>query len=169
MADIEIDKSELPSPVYLIVADETNEFDLALRYAGRTAQLHDARLAVLYIIPSGEAIFMPWANVSDKIAEEKRLESEQVLKIVGERLSEYGLTPALYLREGKPTDVILELVNSDPDICKLILAGDANGTSPGPLTSYFCGGKGLSELKVPVTIIPSHISEEALDHLARLG
>lgn len=151
-------------PVYLIVADNTDEFSFALRYAARSALLHGARIAVLYVMPYAEAIFMPWQRVSDHIAAETRYYAEQFLEGVSEKLNQYGVMPSLYLRTGHPIEVIKELVNEDIGITKLILAADTSGGSPGPLVSYFTG-RGMSEINVPVTIVPNHLTDDAFDHL----
>lgn len=150
-------------PLYLIVADKTKEFDTALHYAAKAALFNGARLAVLCVMPDSDRIFVPWRRVSDHIDEEKRLVAENFLDEVSAKLNQYNLTPVLYLRSGKPTDVVRDLVNGDKGITKLILSGDTSRGSPGTLVSYF-SGRGLSEINVPLTIIPSHITDGITQH-----
>ena len=47
----------------------------------------------------------------------------------------------------------------DLSITKLILGGSVQSKSPGPLVSYFTG-KGLSKLRVPLTIVPGNLAED---------
>ncbi len=156
-------KKEKRYPVYLIVADGTDEFGDALRYVGRSALLHKARVAVLYVIPENDVVFMPWKAVSDDLQENDRLQAEFCLQKAGGALKDYGLTPSLYLRSGRIVEVVRDLVNGDKSITKLVLAGNSQGGDPGPLVSYFTG-RGLSEINVPVTVVPSHLDDETFAH-----
>jgi len=149
-------------PVYLIVADGTDEFDYALRYGARSAVMSKARLAVLYVMPS-DNLFLPWKQVNDRIEADRRLQAEDFMRGVGARLAEYGLTPSLYIRSGRSIDSVKDLVNSDHASTQLILAGNTQGRDPGLLVSYFTG-RGLSEINVPVTIVPNHLDDETFEH-----
>ncbi len=163
--DINTEMLSCSDPVYLIVADETEEFDSSLLYAARAAERHNAKVAVLCIVQDEDHVFLPWGGVQDHIDQERRAEAESFLGRVAERLNEYGLMPSYYICEGNPTDIVREVVNNDPNITKLILGGSTGTATPGPLVAYFCG-KGLSELRVPVTVVPGHLTPEAIDHFA---
>ncbi len=146
-------------PIYLIVADDSNEFDAALNYAGFAAKHNNARLAVLHILDKEASLFMPWSMVRDRLEVAEQEEGKRVLDKIASRLDQYGLTPSLYLRHGKAIDVVKDLISEDHNIVKLILAADTEHRNPGPLVSYFTG-RGLREISVPVTIVPGHATLE---------
>lgn len=66
--------------------------------------------------------------------------------------------------EGKKTDALVELIENDKTIKMLLLGGDTQGSAPGPLVSYF-SGKGLGQLRVPLTIVPNHLTDEEIDNI----
>jgi hypothetical protein len=59
--------------------------------------------------------------------------------------------------------VITEVLARDHSIRRLVLGAGVGGT-PGPLVSYFTG-KGLSQLPVPLTIVPGGLTPEDIDRL----
>lgn len=150
-------------PLYLIVADKTKEFESALHYAAQAAVFNGARLAVLCIMPDSDRMFTPWRSLGDHIDQEKRLVAEAFLQEIAGQIEVYGVTPVLYLRSGRPTEVIRDLVNDDQGITMLILAGNTGSGNPGSLVSYFTR-RGLAEINVPLTIVPSHLTEDISKH-----
>lgn len=151
-------------PVLLVVADDTEEFACALKYAAYAAEHKNARLAVLHVLPDTQRVFMPWKSVNDVIERGQREEGERVLEFVASKLEKREIVPSLYLRKGNPTSVVKQILNEDECITQLILAADTNSSNPGPLVSYF-SSKGLREISVPVTIVPGHLSEDTFDSL----
>lgn len=148
-----------PCPVYLIVADATDEFETALRYGAHAAARNKAKLAVLHVLTDEESTFMPWSNVSERIEQAQKQQAEDTLEYVKNFLKSKGVEPIVYLREGHPPDVVQALISENKHICKLILAANTEDGNPGPLVSYF-SGSGLKELDIPLTIVPSHINFE---------
>jgi nucleotide-binding universal stress UspA family protein len=151
------------SPVYLVVADKTEEFAVALHYAARSAQANGAKLAVLYVMDQED--FQHWGDIEKRIRLEQRKEGEKILWEAA--CSVYDLTnlrPSLYLEEGGRPETILEVIDQNTRITKLILAASAHSGKPGPLVSHFTG-KGLIKLRVPLTIVPGDISPEKIDDL----
>ncbi|MCB1532551.1 MAG: universal stress protein [Alphaproteobacteria bacterium] len=152
-------------PVYLLVVDSSEEFQVALVYAAKLAQANGARLALLHALDK-EGFFQQWGGVQERLHEEYRQEAEgELLKaamVINERSS---TMPALYLKEaGNLAETILETIDNDPNISKLILGGAAHSSSPGPLVSYFAG-KGLNKLSVPLTIVPGNMPEGRIDEI----
>lgn len=140
---------------YLVVADDSDEFRTALRYACTSAKRHRGHIGILRVIE--EQDFQHWGAVEDKMKKELRQQGEQyiwnVAKIVGETS---GMMPALYFAEGDPAEALMRTIESDDNIVKLILGNGPNGA--GPLVSY-CIGKGLERLRVPLLIVPSHLKD----------
>ncbi len=148
-------------PIYLIVADETEEFDSALRYAARDAKAANAHVGVLYVMQEPE--FLDWGRVEDKVRAEAKEEAEKFLREVSARIYDIDRQNAvLFLAEGDKVETILGVLAANPHIIKLILGGDAKNRSPGPLVSYFTG-KGMRRLPVPLAIVPGNIPPEKID------
>ncbi len=153
--------SAATGPAYLIVADETEEFDNALRYAVRAARAAAGQVAILYVM--GDDGFVHWGQVEERVRIEKRREAEEFLLTIAIRAREIdNLEPVLLLAEGERTAAILKTLAANSSITKLILGGDTNARSPGPLVKYFTG-KGMKHLTVPLTIVPDHLSPEKID------
>jgi len=139
---------------YLVVADESEEFRIALRYAVRMANANKCRVGIVYVMQCQG--FMHWGNVEKRVLEEQRQLAETVLNEACFEVSERGgQIPALYLEDGGRIDTLTNAIENDPNISMLILGGGTKGSGPGPLVSHFTG-KGLSRLRVPVMVVPDH-------------
>ena len=140
---------------YLVVADESEEFQVALKYAVRMANANKCRLGIFYVLE--DQGFMHWGNVEKRVHDEQRLQAERVLNEACFEVQERGgEIPALYLQEGGRIEALTTTIENDPNISMLILAGGTQGSGPGPLVSHFTG-KGFSRLRVPVIVVPEHI------------
>jgi nucleotide-binding universal stress UspA family protein len=150
--------------VFLVVVDGTEEMRVALRYACRRAAHTHGRVALLYVMESSE--FQHWMSVGDLMREEARSEGEQILQRCATQVSEQtGSLPVLYLREGSRRSQLMELIDEEPSISILVLAADTGPRGPGPLVSALTG-KFVGKLRVPVTIVPGHLSDEEVDRIA---
>lgn len=148
--------------VFLLVADKSVEFSKALRYAARLAEYSDSRIALAYIIEDQE--FQHWGNIQQRMQEELRKEAEQYLFDVATTVNALtGHQPAFYIEYGTKAEALVSLINNDTTIKMLILGGDTHGT-PGPLVAYF-SGKGLGQLRVPLTIVPGHLEMSEIDDI----
>lgn len=157
--------SHVDEPIYLMVVDSSDEFQVALVYAARLAQRNGARLALLHALDK-EDFFQHWGGVQERLHEEYRIEAEQELLAAATVISERCSTlPVVYLEEaGNLADIVLGIIEDDPHITKLILGGAAHSNSPGPLVSYF-SGKGLNKLTVPLIIVPGNMEESRVDEI----
>ena len=150
--------------IFLVVVDDTDEMRVALRFACRRAAHTQGRVALLYVVESSE--FQHWMSVGDLMREEARSEGEQVLQRCAAQVSEQtGSLPVLYLREGSRRSQLMELIDEEPSISILVLAADTGPRGPGPLVSALTG-KFVGKLRVPVTIVPGHLSDEEVDQIA---
>jgi nucleotide-binding universal stress UspA family protein len=141
---------------YLVVADDSDEFRAALRYACDLAKTHRAKLGILRIIEDQE--FQHWGAVEEKMKKELRQQGEQYLWTVAKSANDHnGIIPSLYFAEGDPGEAVIKTIDNDDFIVQLILGGGA-GHAPGPLVS-FCIGKGLPRMKVPVVVVPGNMKE----------
>jgi hypothetical protein len=143
--------------VYLVIAEESPEFELALRFALRRAALNRGHVGILQVMEDEES--MHWRKVEARMARELRAQAEKALWNAARRAHEIGgIMPALYLRDGSRTDAVIETINEDATIRTLVIAGTPGG--PGPLVSYFTG-KGLAKLRVPVIVVPGGFAAES--------
>ena len=156
-----------PSPrerTFLVVVDESQEMRNALRYACGRAKRTGGRVALLYVTEPAE--FQHWLGVGKVMEDERRAEAEQALQtLAAEVVEATGRMPALYLREGRPSEELLKLLDEEPNI-SIVVLGTASGKSdPGPLVSYLIGQMG-NRLRVPVTLVPGSLGEEDIAALA---
>ncbi len=141
--------------IYLIVADETEEFSNALRYACKAAVANGTHIGVLYVMP--DAGFQNWGNLEERMQHDRRAEAEAFLQGVATKIkAASGLAASLYIGEGTPVEAVVKTIQDNPNISNLFLGASTKAGGPGPLVSFF-SGKGVSKLPVPMTVIPDHI------------
>ncbi len=141
---------------YLVVADDTDEFRAALRYACASARVHRARVGILMILDNQD--FQHWGAVEEKVKKELREEGEKYLWTVAKTANDFnGTIPSLYFAEGEGGVAVIKTIDEDEHIIKLVV-GNRAGAGPGPLISY-CLGKGLEHMRVPLVVVPAHLKE----------
>ena len=75
-----------------------------------------------------------------------------------------GAMPIIYLREGKASDLIAELIEEEPDISILVLGAGTCKQGPGPLVSSLAG-KLYGKFPIPITVVPGNLSLDQIDAL----
>lgn len=159
----EHDSNAMPH-VFLVLVDETEDMKAALRYACRRAASIGGTVALLATIKPPE--FQHWLGVGQLMEEEHRAEAEAVLlKYAGQVLAISGRRPSLYLKEGRPLDGLLELVNEDPSISFIVLGTAPGRPTPNPLFSRFLALMDQG-LRIPITLVPGDLTNEQIDRLA---
>lgn len=147
---------------YLVVMDETEEAQAALRFAARRAARSGAGVEILALIPQQE--FVQWSGVQAAMEEEARLRAEaMVAQASGAIAEEAGIKPSITVRQGDPVKAVTELLKEREDISALVLAA-APDSGPGPLISHFAGSVAGS-LPCPLIIVPGGLGEEAINRL----
>lgn len=146
--------------IFLVVVDDSPELPVALRYACLRARNCGGRVALLSVIEPGEV--QQWLMVEDLMREELRLAAEQQLQKLARNVNEItGTLPSLYVREGGTPEEVMALISEEPSISILVLAASTGPEGPGPLISHFTS-RGLSTLRIPLTIVPGNLSDEEL-------
>lgn len=146
---------------FLVIADDTEEFKIAWKYACLLAKKSDRYVAVLNVVEAPE--IQHWGTLEEQMKKELRRKGEEFLWGIARDIYEYsGLRPCLYMEEGDRISAVAELIKNDENIRFLVLGGGKG--SPGPLVSYFMG-KGMEHLNVPMMIVPGHFEEESLHTL----
>jgi nucleotide-binding universal stress UspA family protein len=152
-----------PAPserIFLVVVDESEEMQNALRYASRRARKTDGRVALLYVIEPAE--FQHWLGVERVMQDEARQQAEQTLQTLAAKVQAMTTKmPALYVREGRRRDELLALIKEEPTISLLVLATAIDRDGPGPLVTYLVSQGG--QLEIPVTLVPGGLTEAQID------
>ncbi|MGE4217981.1 MAG: universal stress protein [Alphaproteobacteria bacterium] len=154
--------AEQPKPdsdrVFLVVVDDSDEMRLALRFAALSAKRAGGRVALMFVQDSVD--FQHWLGVEAIMREEAREKAEEILQKLSADVFQWsGSYPVLYIREGDRRDELLALLNEEPSIKIVVLAASTGSGGPGPIISYLVG-KGVSQLHVPVMIVPGSLTEE---------
>jgi nucleotide-binding universal stress UspA family protein len=150
------DPSALPR-IFLVVVDDSEEMRVALRYAALRARRTGGKVALLYVIEPSD--LQQWMAVESLMREEQRQEAEALLqKLSGEVAELCGSLPSLYIREGRPRDELLALIEEEPSISILVLAAGTGPEGPGPLITHLVG-KMSGKMRVPITIVPGSLSD----------
>lgn len=148
---------------YLVVVDETEEAEIALRFAARRAAKTGGAVQILAIVAPQE--FVAWGSVQATIEAEAGEHAQEVARrALGLLDEERGVIPRIVVKHGDPVAAIQEAIAENPDVAALVL-GAAKGGAPGPLVSHFAGA-GSSALPCPLMIIPGGLTREALDRLS---
>lgn len=147
--------------VYLVVADGSEEFELALHYAADLAALNNARIGVFKAVNLKD--FQHWGTVEDRMREELRRESEKhVWEIAKKLYDRMGKRAIFFILEGDKKDMLEFLMKDDPSLRMVVLAAEKSG-SPGPLISHFTSKKGIDKLHVPMTVVPPSYQPSVVD------
>lgn len=149
---------------YLVIADGSSEFEVALNYAVHLAKLRRGHVAMARIIEP--MIFTEWQGIESAAREEARVRAETELEaLAGKVKAETGLTPSLIIREGHKHDEIIAIAKGNPALVAVVLGASQERGNPGPLISFFTA-KGLAQLAVPVIIVPGHLKADDIGKLA---
>ncbi|MDB5434450.1 MAG: universal stress protein UspA [Phenylobacterium sp.] len=152
---------------FLVVADDTPEYQAALRFACRRARSTGGRVALLRVIEP--AVFEHWSGVREEIERQARDEAEAVLQQSAEFVqAETGFPPEYLIVDADNVRAGLrQVIGSDPDIKILVLAAAVGGRGPGPLVmSLAKEGVTWGARKVPVTLVPGDLTDEEIADLA---
>ncbi len=148
---------------YLVVVDETEEAEIALRFAARRAAKTGGAVQILAIVPPQE--FVAWGSVQATIEAEAGENAQEVARRALDLLDEErGVIPRIVVKHGDPVAAIHDVISENPEVAALVL-GAARGGAPGPLVSHFAGA-GSAALPCPLMIIPGGLTREALDRLS---
>ena len=147
--------------VLLVVVDDSDEMPIALHFACRRAEHSDGRVALFYV--PDKAHFQHWMAVGDLMREEAREAGEELLQRYSAEVQHVtGKVPILYIREGDRSEELYKLMDEEPSISILVLAAGTDKKGPGPIISYMMG-KGVRQLRVPVTVVPGSLTREEID------
>ena len=75
-----------------------------------------------------------------------------------------AITPERVIREGDPAEQIIDVIDKDADIAKLVLAANPGAEGPGPLITMMANTAG--SFPIPVIIVPGDLSDAEIDALS---
>ena len=151
-------------PKCLVIVDDSAEGDRAVYYASRWAVRSGGGVVMLRVIET-EDQNQQWLGVADIMrAEAEEAANAALDRAAGRANGIAAITPERVIREGDPTDQILDVIDKDVDISKLVLAASAGPEGPGPIISMMA--KMVGSFPVPVTIVPGGLTDEELDALS---
>lgn len=152
---------------FLVVVDDSPEFEVALYFAARVASRTGGRLVMLYV---NEPMKMSgWFNISSDASEDKEQRANQEIARSREKLNELGMkklrTEAI-IRNGDRAEEILKVIERDEDIAVLVLGASVSPEGPGPLVSSLAGGAQAGTFPIPIYIVPGDLTFDEVASLA---
>ncbi len=148
---------------YLAVVDETEEAEIAVRFAARRAAKTGGALVILAVVEPQE--FVAFGSIQATIEAEAEERAQEVAKRALDMLGdERGVIPHIVVKHGEPIAAVQAALADNSDIAALVLGAAKSGT-PGPLVSHF-SGMGMASLPCPLMVIPGALSREGLDRLS---
>jgi len=151
-------------PKCLVIVDDTVEWDRAVYYASRWAIRGGGGVVMLRIIET-EDQNQQWLGVAEVMRAEAYEEADAALDRAAGRASGIAaITPERVIREGDPTEQILDVIDKDADIAMLVLAANPGPEGPGPLVTLMASAVGT--FPIPVTIISGDLSDQEIDALS---
>jgi nucleotide-binding universal stress UspA family protein len=148
---------------YLVIADDTPEAGVALRFAARRAAKTGGAVKVLALAAPAE--FLAFGGVQATIEDEARKHAEGLVRsAAGTIIEEAGIRPSIEVRSGEPVAMICKVLEEDPEIGALVLGAAATGAA-GPLVTHFAGAD-AGRMPCPVMVVPGSLDSEALDRLS---
>ena len=151
-------------PKCLVIVDDTAEWDRAVYYASRWAIRGGGGVVMLRIIET-EDQNQRWLGVADIMRAEAHEAADAALdRAAGRANGIAAITPERVIREGDPTDQILDVIDKDVDIALLVLAANPGPEGPGPLVTMIANTVG--SFPIPVTIVPGDLSDADVEALS---
>ena len=151
-------------PKCLVIVDDTAEWDRAVYYASRWAMRAGCGVVMLRIIET-EDQNQQWLGVADIMRAEAEENANAALDRAAARAKAIaGITPERVIREGDPTEQILEAIEQDHDISMLVLAANPGAEGPGPLITAIANTVG--SFPIPVVIVPGELADADIDALS---
>src|ERR1044071_646488 len=151
-------------PKCLVIVDDSADGDRAVYYASRWAVRVGGGVVMLRVIDT-EDRNQQWLGVADIM----RAEAEETANAALDRASGRAngiaaITPERVIREGDPTEQILDVIDKDLDISILVRAANPGAEGPGPIITTMA--KTMGAFPIPVTIVPGGLTDEEIDALS---
>ena len=151
-------------PKCLVIVDDIAESDRAVRYASRWAIRAGGGVVMLRIVET-ENQNQQWLGVADIMRAEALEEANAALdRAAGRANGIAAITPERVIREGDPTEQMIDVIEKDVDIIMLVLAANPGPEGPGPIISATADAVGT--FPIPIVIVPGDLGDEEIDALS---
>ena len=150
-------------PKCLVIVDDTAEWDRAVYYASRWAIRVGGGVVMLRVIET-EDQNQQWLGVADIMRAEAQEDANAALdRAAGRANGIAAITPERVIREGDPTEQILDVIDKDVDIAMLVLA--ASPAPKGPARSSPRWPRRSARSRFPSPSCPGDLSDADIDAL----
>ncbi|MAR56742.1 MAG: hypothetical protein CMM93_06120 [Rickettsiales bacterium] len=147
---------------YLVCVDDTDVSRAATRFAAIKGAKRGILIDLLHVIVPSE--LQPMGSVAEKMKQEQREATEKLMQSLAEEAFEIaGITPSLWIKEGKPSEQILELAMSDPDINMIVLGVNQESKSGDRVISWLTSS--AEKLMVPIMLVPGNLTDAQMEKL----
>jgi nucleotide-binding universal stress UspA family protein len=151
-------------PKCLVIVDDTAEWDRAVYYASRWAVRVGGGVVMLRVIET-EDRNQQWLGVADIMkAEADEIANAALDRAAGRANGVAAITPERVIREGDPSEQILDVIDKDVDISMLVLAASVGPEGPGPIITALA--KTVGTFPIPVTVVPGNLTDGDIDGLS---
>ena len=151
-------------PKCLVIVDDTAEWDRAVYYASRWAVRVGGGVVMLRVIET-EDRNQQWLGVADIMkAEADEIANAALDRAAGRANGVAAITPERVIREGDPSEQILDVIDKDVDISMLVLAASVGPEGPGPIITALA--KTVGTYPIPVTVVPGNLTDGDIDGLS---
>ena len=100
---------------FLVVVDKTPESKIAIRFATRRAQSTGGRVTLMCVAQAAD--FQQWRGVEEIMRDEAHQEAEALIYDAAKTVNELsGIVSELVIGEGRPMDVLMDLLKGDHDL-----------------------------------------------------
>ncbi len=152
---------------FLVVVDDSPEFEAAMNFAARMAGRMGGALAMLYVNEplKTSGWFAIQVDTPDEPAKRAKREIERFRgKLDGMGLKK--LNTEAIIRNGDQADEIIKVIERDKDIAVLVLGASASPEGPGPLVSSLAAGSRAGTFPIPIIIVPGDLTAGEVAALA---
>ena len=151
-------------PKCLVIVDDTAEWDRAVYYASRWAIRAGGGVVMLRVIET-EDQNQQWLGVAEVMRAEAHEEANAALdRAAGRANGIAAITPERVIREGDPTEQVIDVIEKDVDIVMLVLAANAGPEGPGPIITAMANAVGT--FPIPIVIVPGGLNDSEIDALS---
>jgi nucleotide-binding universal stress UspA family protein len=106
-----------------------------------------------------------WLGVADIMRAEAMEDANAALDRASGRANGIAaITPERVIREGDPTEQVIDVIEKDVDIAILVLAANPGPEGAGPLIAAMANAVG--NFPVPIVIVPGELSDAEIDALS---
>ena len=144
----------------LVIADGSNEMDVALKYACARSKKTNRKIMIVTFIEPLDVLTTQ--GITEIMQNEAREEAEKKIKYASSVVKEStGILPVLHIREGEIIQELKSLIEEEKNINVLVVAAkvDEKEKNPGPIINSLIG-KELSNFRIPIMIVPGNFSSE---------